>query len=125
MNEPVLHLHSDGLLSKWGFSDGDCPPEWLDYCDATGMDYPENWRAVLVELVKQRLLPALDQDVETEIFSTIHNPIRARAVDGADVTHFHSTISADPPGYPLLTPRSVSVPYSVVQRVIREVGGTP
>jgi len=110
----TLRLHSAGLLSKWGFNDGDAPYDLLDWCDATGTDYPSSWHVTLVGLVKDFLLPVLDQDVEVEIIPTSHNPIRASTVDGADVTRFHY-LSSDP-AEPVLTPESVEVPYEEVLR---------
>lgn len=98
---PSVYLHSQCLLSKWGFSDGD-ELSWL-------MEHGfNNHKEVLVELVKTKLLPALEQSVEVEIISTSHNPIRAVTVNGVDVTHFHyeSMLDIDIE----ITPESVEVP---------------
>lgn len=84
-DEPTLALHSDGLLSKWGFNDGDTPDNLLDYCDAHGLDYPVGWRRLLYQLVAERLVPALDQEVTITYIVTNHNPVRALTVDGVDV----------------------------------------
>jgi hypothetical protein len=108
--EPAITLYSDGLLSKWGFSDGDAPDAWLDYCDDHGIDFsPVEWHSVLVKLVRRYLLPVLDQQVEVAEIVTIHNPIRAERVDGADVTDGWYT---EPAVH--LTPESVTIPMSEV-----------
>jgi hypothetical protein len=113
--EPAVRLYSSGLLSKWGFSDGDAPDEWLDYCDEHAVGYPP-WHAILTALVRRYLLPVLDQKVAVTEIGTIHNPIRAETVDGADVT-------AGWYGEPAvtLTPECVTVPMSEVLRLAREL----
>lgn len=83
---PSVTLVSDGLLSKHGFSDGDAPDHWLDYCDDHGIPY-QPWHPILCELVKRYLLPVLDQEVEVIQIGTSHNPIRAEQVDGVDVSN--------------------------------------
>lgn len=109
MTEPHLTLFSRDLLSKWGFNDGDDPDDWLDYCEAHGIDY----KAVdfpLVALVRRYLLPALDQDVAVVEIETSHNPIRAHLVDGIDVTEaWYGRAEA-----PTLTSEYVDVPMSTV-----------
>jgi hypothetical protein len=51
MDEPKLVLWSDGLLSKWGFGDGDEPDAWLDWCDEQGIDYnARGWDWHTIEL---------------------------------------------------------------------------
>ncbi len=73
-------LFSRCLLSKWGFDDGDIFG-WLG-------DFGIHDRhAVLCAVVRQKLLPVLTQKVEVEEISCCHNPIRARSVDGVDVSH--------------------------------------
>ena len=73
--------------------------------------------AVLCAVVRQKLLPALAQKVEVEEISTIHNPIRARTVDGTDVTHLHYDSSLRTEG--LLTPASVDVTGAEVLAIAR------
>jgi hypothetical protein len=114
MPEPVLTLFSSSLLSKWGFNDGNDPDDWLDYCEAHGIDY----NAVdfpLVALVRQHLLPVLDQDVTVVEIETSHNPIRAELVDGIDVTEAWYGRAPEP----TLTPEYVDVPLSVVAELAR------
>ncbi|MEU1302800.1 hypothetical protein ACWEQC_21300 [Streptomyces shenzhenensis] len=114
MAEPHLTLFSSCLLSKWGFNDGCDPDDWLDYCEANGIDY----NAVdfpLVPLVRRYLLPVLDQDVTTVEIETNHNPIRAEKVDGVDVTEVWFGRAPAPP----LTPEYVDVPMSEVAKLAR------
>ena len=84
--QPGLWLFSESLLSKWGFNDGDTPDELLDWCDANGHPYPNDWHTVLRTLVRTRLAPVLQQRVELVDIETNHNPIRAEKVDARDVT---------------------------------------
>lgn len=110
-SEPALILYSSGLLSRWGFNDGDLPEGLADYLDDHGVAYPD-WPPVLCRLVTEHLLPAVREhhDVEIIIFSTHHNPIRAVLVDGASVDQWWPELAGGPP----MTPACVAVPYSVV-----------
>ena len=112
--EPSLTLYSDGLLSKFGFNDGDDPDVWLDYCDANGIDY-NVVDFPLVELVRQYLLPVLDQAVTVVEIETIHNPIRAKTVDGVEVNG-DVTVHGDPVE---LTPERVTIPMTEVARLAK------
>lgn len=78
-NDAVDIFDANCLLSKWGFYDGD----QLAWLQAVG-DYDH--RAVLVEVVKTRLVPALGHEVVLDVVETRHNPIRARSVDGIDTS---------------------------------------
>lgn len=112
MTTPADHLtlYSESLLSKWGFNDGDVPDAYLDWCDANAHPYPDDWHQVLCTLVGTRLAPALEQRVELVDIETHHNPIRAKRVDGVDVTDLWYRTE---PGL-TLTPDSVDVPYAEV-----------
>ncbi|WP_454613690.1 hypothetical protein [Streptomyces collinus] len=115
MNEPTLTLHSADLLSKWGFNDGDDPEDWLDYCEAHGIDY----NAVdfpLAALVRRYLLPVLDQAVTVVDIETIHNPIRVDTVNGQDIT---GDVYRGRAPAPTLTPEYVKVPMSEVAKLAR------
>lgn len=114
-DDRVLTLHSDGLLSKFGFNDGDLTDELADWFEAEGIDYARvAWHQVLCRLVREHLLPVLDQAVVVYEIGTIHNPIRAATVDGVDVSDL------DEADLPVLTPDHVDVPYAVVLQAVRE-----
>lgn len=84
-----LALRSMCLFSKYGFNDGDVPDTFLDYCDDHQLEYPatgeSGWHLLLVDLVDQLLVPLLPAPVEAYRIGTIHNPIRARTVNGQAV----------------------------------------
>jgi hypothetical protein len=108
----TVHLFSQGLLSKWGFSDGDVldDPLW-DEADRRGDDpRGHDEHAVLIRAVREYLLPRLDQSVEVETTSTIHNPIRATKVDGVEVEVDGNSDYDDIH----LTPEWVEVPLAVL-----------
>jgi hypothetical protein len=115
-----LYLPSAGLLSKWGFGDGDIPDDFDDWLDARNqrMTGP-GWRSLLCTLVREQLLPALDQAVDAVEIETIHNPIRAAAVDAVelpeDVWYGYAP-------EPKLTPDHVTVPYEVAFGRATELG---
>lgn len=104
-------LYAAGLLSKWGFMDGD-ELDWLWEFDI------KDKHAVLCAVVRQKLLPALKQAVEVEEICTIHNPIRARTVDGKDVTHLHYTASNCED---MLTPASIDLTGAEVLAIARSL----
>lgn len=117
-----LTLTSDCLLSKWGFNDGDCPDDLYDWCEAQGFDidpWPKvrHWHAVLVRLVRERLVPALDQAVEVAEITTNHNPIRATTVEGVDVSEcwYHNDAKT------ALTPESITVSYDDIMAAARQI----
>lgn len=112
-DEPKLPLFSDCLLSKWGFGDGDEPDAFWDWREEHG-EPDVDWHATLRQLVREHLVPKLDQRVELIDVETTHNPIRANAVDGVEVDWY-----ADSPIK--LTPERVDIPYSEVLRIAREV----
>ena len=119
--EPSLRLFSSGLLSKWGFSDGDTPDDWLDYLEDQGIDAGSlrSWRNdVLPALVRRFLVPVLDQHVELVKLGTNHNPIRASKINGRDVEHlWHDDLPE------MLTPEFVEIPFSEVLKIARYVQG--
>lgn len=128
--ERMLILFSDGLLSKWGFNDGDLPEEFYEWWHETRCPPSCFWecyakvpdKPVIQVLVRRFLLPALDQRVEVYDIGTIHNPIRASSVDGLEVPD--EVIYGSTRG-PALTPASVEVPYAEVAKVIDELAGLP
>lgn len=112
-DEPTLLLVADGLLSKWGFLDGDTPDEVLDYCDKHGLTYGDkDWREdVLPMLVRTYLLPELEKHhtITLTTIGTSHNPIRASIVDGQDVEDEWTEDTTT-----TLTPECVNVPMTAV-----------
>jgi hypothetical protein len=116
-DQRVLRLYSDGLLSKFGFNDGDQPDDVADWLEADGIEYGRApWHPVLRRLVREHLLPVIDQNVAVYDIETIHNPIRAETVDGVQVDDYQR----DPTAVPTLTPDHVDVPYAVVLAAVRE-----
>lgn len=111
-----LTLFSRDLLSKWGFNDGDNPDDWLDYCEANGIDY-NSVDFPLVELVRRYLLPQIQQRITVAEVETCHNPIRAETVDGVDVTQVWFGRAPEP----ALTPEYVEIPMAEVTRVAQEL----
>lgn len=111
----VLRIYSSGLLSKWGFNDGDMPEEVCEYCEALAIDYGLiDWHATLVRLVCADLLPALKENVEIYEIETIHNPIRAHTVNGERVDVLNDGV------LPSLTPEYVEIPMArVVELAVR------
>lgn len=112
-----LVLTSECLLSKWGFNDGDEPDALLDHLGRDDYLPGDTWHRILRRLVREHLVPELQQDVEVVDVDTNHNPIRARTVDGVDVTHLWHK-SQEP--RPDLMPESVRVPIDVVVRIVEE-----
>lgn len=114
--EPVppemVTFFTESLLSKWGFSDGDL----LDWLYEFGI---RDKHAVLCAVVRQKVLPALAQRVEVDEIGTCHNPIRARTVDGKDVTHMHYDAVLHTKG--MLTPESVDVTGAEVLEIARSI----
>jgi hypothetical protein len=110
MSDPI-RLYSDGLLSKWGFGDGDCLDEVLwDRCDELGLRADGDEHAVLIRAVREYLLPALAEHHDVVVFEidTIHNPIRADTIDGIEIPPFDSSFEM------ALTPEYVDVPFEVL-----------
>lgn len=121
MTEPHVTLFAADLLSKWGFNDGDEPDAWLDWCDNQGIDWTK-LEYPTVALVRQHLLPVLEQNVTVVDIETCHNPIRAETVDGVDV---HQVWYAGRDVGPQLTPEYVDVPMTEVLRLaLAEAGLT-
>jgi hypothetical protein len=113
-----ITLCSSSLLSKWGFDDGDLPESVWDHLDDTVDD--DEYRRLfdaskpaLVRLVREFLLPALDQQVEVVEIVTSHNPIRASTVNGVDVEDCWHGNAPNPE----LTPEYVEVPMPEVLRI--------
>ncbi|MFD5033637.1 hypothetical protein ACFWM0_25000 [Streptomyces sp. NPDC058405] len=118
MTEPTVTLFSSSLLSKWGFNDGEPPEPWLDWCDAQGIDYNQI-EYPLARLVRDHLISVIEQHITVVDIETIHNPIRAETVDGADMTEVWFGRAPEP----TLTPDAVDVPMAEVLRIALEEAG--
>jgi hypothetical protein len=71
------------LLSKWGLEDGDILQSLLVQ---HGFDLGTlNDHDVLRSIIKELVIPAIVNCVEIQELSTLHNPVRITAVDGAPV----------------------------------------
>lgn len=94
MDEPTLTLDAESLLSRWGFGDGDALSDW--WWDNYGEDTPFNDHDMLHALVVAYLVPVIREagrDVEIVRIDTIHNPVRADTLDGAQVNHYSSVFA--------------------------------
>ena len=100
----VVEFYPEGLLHKFGFGDGDMLVEYVVQHDLN-VDFQD----LLVAVVEQLVIQQLDQQVETEtILATLHNPIRARTIDGeeADICS-------------VISPQVVEVPLADIVRIAR------
>ena len=114
----AVEVPTDGLLSKWGFDDGDLFDDVVTQWEhATGRAGDRH--QVLVAAVRRWVLPVLRQRVEEEVVTTIHNPIRAVKVDGVPV----GGALWDPDQTEFsLSPRFVRVPLSTVWALTDALG---
>lgn len=106
--EGHFFLDGDSLLSKWGFSDGDALDDWWwdNYDDAPTVDTDE----LLYALVAAYLVPALSErgyTVELERIGTIHNPVRARVLNGEEVDHYLLDDRFQPPVWVTVSPQQI------------------
>ncbi len=101
----VVEFYPEGLLHKFGFGDGDMLYELIEEHDL-GVDHQD----LLIAVVEQLVVPRLDQTVETYTLVSLHNPIRARTIDGEE-----ATLDS------MLTPQVVEVPIVDILRL----AGTP
>lgn len=111
MEQPTLTLYADGLCSKFGFNDGDWPEDLLEYWVETGVDLSGvEWHEALRKLVRIHLIPAMEaagHTVEVYNIETVHNPIRARMIDGVEYDGRRAPSGG-------LSPESVTVPYAAI-----------
>lgn len=92
-----ITLYGDSLLSKWGFGDGDMLGDW--WWDHFDQDFPADEHAVLRDLVRTHLVPAIEAaGIQLSVFDieTIHNPIRAEVVNGEEVDHYNGDATFEP-----------------------------
>lgn len=111
----MLVLETAGLLSKWGFNDGDIPEEVYDLIVDENLDWRKvAWRDELLPLlVEKYVLPLLDQKVETYRIGSPHNPIRAASVQEEIITDSVIYNAGSTPPVKL-TPELVEIPMSIV-----------
>lgn len=77
-------------------------------------DLNVDFQDLLVAVVEQLVVPRLDQQVETfTISATLHNPIRARTVDGEEADYGS-----------VITPRVVEIPVADIVRIARTLPST-
>ncbi len=77
------------LLSKWGLSDGDVLEPILR---GMGFDLAVlNTHHVLIDLVRDHVLPKIENEIEFEVIITLHNPIRITHVDGVLVDNYKAS----------------------------------
>lgn len=105
----VVAFYPEGLLHKFGFSDGDLLVDLMEehHVEVDRSD-------LLVAVVERLVVPRLDQRVETYTLSSLHNPIRASTVDGAE---------ADLDS--VLTPEVIEVPVPEILAVARALSEGP
>jgi hypothetical protein len=119
-----LTLTGSELLSKWGFDDGDAVTQWWE--ENVGADCPSDAHGALRLLVRAELLPAVEAaGIEIDVYDigTIHNPIRARAVNGCPVDA--TSRVAHPCARALSAVVVVVAPETVRAAAARAGGATP
>lgn len=85
-----MKIRTEGLLSKWGFLDGNKFSEFL----------LENFReyinshALLIVILKKYVIPQIKSKLEIVEISTAHNPVRTRSVDDVKVDWYDPGDSA-------------------------------
>lgn len=79
-----MRFNTSGLLSKWGFVDGDV------LCDFVGENFKEYIRGqeLLMVILKKYVIPQIKSKLDIVEIGTNHNPIRTRSVDGVEVDWF-------------------------------------
>jgi len=108
-----MRIYTEGLLSKWGFRDGDVLDDFLRDAQEDGR-LPAgrlNEHGILRALVRRFIEPVLEQTVELVDIETIHNPIRAESVDGVKCDWY------DYERNPSLTPEFVDVPDETILNI--------
>lgn len=121
-DENHLRLDPDGLFSKFGFNDGDVPDGfevWRERQGLAPIDWhlDGDWHEILDELVRTRLVPAIDRDVEVVKMLTNHNPCRALTVDGRTPEEYEELLREG--RVEEIEPEFVDVPYADVEQVVQ------
>lgn len=111
-----IEFSADGLLSKWGFGDGDMLDDFLYDHGFVGSK-----KEVLALTVLRHVIPALGQkDIELVKVAdwnwTGHNPIRAKRISGIEVNDVGENPTI------ILTPKFIDVEEGAILSIAREVG---
>lgn len=126
--DATITLHTDGLYSKWGFSDGDVLDDVL-----YDLGYGDQWEKerdwtraddnrfhfdhrVLIRVVHHIVVPALaahHQISGVYTIHTIHNPVRATHCDGIEIDTYNGPA-------PVLTPPTVDVPLDLIEMIAKQ-----
>lgn len=123
-------FHTNDLLSKWGFDDGDILNDFafnnnLEFTNDPAESHSGSHEA-LIKIVREHILPRLDQKVVVQTISCIHNPIRALTVNGCDTSAFwYESFSP-----PFITPATIDIPNETILEIVKEFSapisaGTP
>jgi hypothetical protein len=75
-----MRFYTSSLLTKFGFEDGD---QLTNILLDNGFEL-QNSEYLLRRIVRERILPVLDQKVEVQDIG-MHNPIRAVSIDGINI----------------------------------------
>lgn len=86
MPDRTFLLDAESLCSKWGFGDGDALDDWWwdTYDGCPEIDTHELLHALVVAYLMPVIRDA-GHAVELERIETIHNPVRARILNGVEV----------------------------------------
>lgn len=95
----IIRFYTSGLLSKWGFKDGDILSE---ECDSI-LFGKDSEHKLLDLIVREKILPALKHEVTYIFVETNHNPCRVQTVDGILVDWYSEEY------HPLLTPAYIEL----------------
>jgi len=104
-----MRLYTAGLLSKWGFGDGDVLDDMIFDSLGGGVDYSKT----LIKVVREFVVPKIKNKIELQEIGTIHNPIRASMVDGIEVDWIEEQDIE-------LEPEFVDVPDEDILRIAKE-----
>lgn len=115
-----MRFYTSGLLSKWGFKDGDILDDllWDSGLCGTGKlgdDSELQEHDVLTKIIQDYVLPKITDDVKTCRIMTIHNPIRAEFVNGVSVEWTNSKQEIK------INPEFVEVPDELIIQVAKNL----
>lgn len=109
----TIRLYSRGLLSKWGFSDGDILSDFIYEND---LDFKLSEHKLLESLIKRHLLPKLNHKIEVCFMMTNHNPVRAEMIDGVDYSNWYEDDEWDTK----LQPEFVEITYDQILEEVQK-----